>query len=636
LKNVIIGTAGHVDHGKTEIVKALTGKDTDRLSEEKSRGISIVLGFAPIDLGPGIRAGVIDVPGHEKFIKNMVSGAVGVDLVIFVIAADEGVMPQTREHFEVLRMLGVDTGVIVITKIDLADPELVPIVESEVKDLLKGTPLENSPFVRTSTVSGEGLDELKRILADQCKQLKKNKMDRFFRIPVDRVFSRTGIGTIITGTTWSGKTSPGDELVLEPLGRKVRVREIQTFDTSLKETSSGMRIALALHGAKKNEISIGDQLLTPGKLKLTRMLNAAVEVSTMPGSAIRNRQRLRFHCAAGEILCRVVLLGNEKLDKGIAGFIQLRLEKPTVAMAGDKFVLRTYSPMRVVGGGRILDPLPEKTKGSNEKVIEELKILKDGNGKEIVQMLIDRAGQKGFLPDSIEKFGFNTEDIIKLVGKLEENGDIWRVGRVLVSSANAGKKENELKNVLEQFSNKNNLMWGMDKEELRAKLGLEGTPLFDSLMEKGEKEGWLFFKEGLVRSGSAHRALSKEEEHILLKIEKRILENRFEFSPLQIFIEEYDKKRLEGYLHILRERESVVRIKQTEYIHAEYMNKILKSVRDFLATGSEMTIGKFKKMFDISRKFAVPILEYLDSERYTKRVGNARVAGPRLAETDEK
>ncbi|MCD6380549.1 selenocysteine-specific translation elongation factor [bacterium] len=634
MKNVIIGTAGHVDHGKTEIVKALTGKDTDRLSEEKSRGISIVLGFAPIDLGVGIRAGIIDVPGHEKFIKNMVSGVVGVDLVIFVIAADEGVMPQTREHFEIVRMLGVNAGIIVITKMDLADSELARIVESEAKDLLKNTPLENSPFVHTSTVSGEGLDELKRILADKCKQITEKKDNGFFRIPVDRVFSKTGIGTIVTGTTWSGKTYPGDELVLEPLGRKVRVREIQTFDTSLEETSIGMRIALALHGVKQNDVSIGDQLLTPGKLKVTSMLNTSVEVSMIPGSAIKNRQRLRFHHAAREIMCRAVLLDNNKLDKGLAGFIQLRLEKPTVAMAGDRFVLRTYSPMRVVGGGIILDPLPAKVRGSNEKVIKELNVLKEGSEKEIVKMLIDRAGEKGILLNSIERFGFTAEGVVRLVGKLERSGDIRRIGRVLVSSANAETKENEIMSALEQFGKRNSLMWGMDKEELRVKIGLEGNSLFDFLMKKGETEGRLFFKGGLVRSGSANRALSKEEQNVLRKVEKIILEKGFEFSLLKDLVEEYGQKTLDGYLHILRERKVVVKIKKTGYMHTEYMDKILKGVKDFLAGGSELTIGELKNMFGFSRKFAVPLLEYLDSERYTRRVGNARVAGPRLEERD--
>jgi selenocysteine-specific elongation factor len=453
---------------------------------------------------------------------------------------------------------------------------------------------------------------------------------------VDRVFTKTGIGTIITGTTWSGKTCPGDELVLEPIGRKVRVREIQTFDTPLEETNSGMRIAVVLHGVKKNDVSIGAQLLTPGKLKVTSMLNTSVEVSVMPGSVIKNRQRLRFHHAAGEIMCRAVLLGNKQLDKGLAGFIQLRLEKPTVAMAGDRFVLRTYSPMRVVGGGRILDPLPVKAKGSNEMVIKELNVLKEGSENEIVKMLIDRAGGKGILSNSLERFGFTAEGVVRIIEKLEKAGEIWKIGRILVSSTSAAKKENEIKSALEQFGKRNSLIWGMDKEELRVKIGLEENPLFDSLMKKGEIEGRLFFKGGLVRSGSADRALSKEEQNTLRKIEKIILENRFEFSSLESLVEEYSQKILDGYLHILREREVVVKIKKTGYIHAEYMDKILKGVKDFLAGGSELTIGEFKNLFGFSRKFAVPVLEYLDSERYTRRVGNARVAGPRLKERDKK
>ncbi len=635
MKNIIIGTAGHVDHGKTEIVRALTGRETDRLREEKSRGISIVLGFAPIDLGEGIRAGIIDVPGHEKFIKNMVSGAVGVDLVIFVIAADEGVMLQTKEHFEVLRMLGVENGIVVITKVDLADPELIGIVESEASDLIKNTPLENSPIIRASIVSGEGLDELKQALIDKTRGIKKKRRGAFFRMPVDRSFSKAGIGTIVTGSAWSGRAALGDELVVEPPGKKVRVREVQSFDNSLEESSSGMRVALALHGVKSNEISIGNQILTPGKLKVSSMVNASVEVGMIRASKIKNRQRLRFHHAAGEIMCRAVLLDREELGKGAEGFVQLRLEKPTAAMRGDRFVLRTYSPMRVVGGGMILDPLPAKTKGFSGDLIEELKILRAGSNKEIVEMLINREGKSGILPESIEKFGIGPREIEAITEELEGKGNIYRIGPLLISSRDVMEKENELKTVLESFMKVNNLIWGMDKEGLRARLRLDGNQLFDFILEKGRNEGWLFSREGLLRYGSAERALASDEENSLLKLEELILAGGFEFPSENELAGEYKRELLTGYLHILRERKSVVRIKEAGYIHSEYISKITGILRDYFADENELDIGKFKKMLGVSRKFAVPILEHLDGIGYTKRVGNRRIAGPELAGAEE-
>ena len=363
MSNLIIGTAGHVDHGKTEIVRALTGKDTDRLAEEKQRGISIVLGFAPLDLGDGLTAGLVDVPGHERFVKNMVSGAVGVDLALMVIAADEGVMPQTREHFEVLRLLGVTKGVIAVSKIDLVDDEMADLVESEVRDLVKGTGLEKSPVVRTSALTGEGIDELRLALRGQAETVQEKGRIDIFRMPVDRAFTRSGIGTIVTGSIWSGEVRKGDVLLLEPGGGKVRVREVQSFDMELESAGSGQRAAIALHGVRVDEIGIGDQLVTPDELARTSMIDATVEMSGLEGSRLKNRQRIRLHHAAGEILARAVLLDSEEMDAGSSGLIQFRLEKKTVARLGDRFVLRSYSPMRVIGGGKVLDP-PTRQSGS--------------------------------------------------------------------------------------------------------------------------------------------------------------------------------------------------------------------------------------------------------------------------------
>jgi selenocysteine-specific elongation factor len=263
LRNLIIGTAGHVDHGKTEIVKALTGRDTDRLKEEKKRGISIVLGFAPLDLGDGIVAGIVDVPGHERFVKTMVSGAVGIDLALLVVAADEGVMPQTDEHFEVLRFLGIRGGVIAITKTDLADGEIIGVVEEEIRNLVKGSAFEGAPIIRTSAVTGEGLGDLTKALKAQALALSERESSDFFRMPVDRVWTKSGIGTIVTGTAWSGEVRKGDELVIEPGGRSVRVREVQSFDRALETASAGMRTALALHGVRVSEVAIGNQVLPP-------------------------------------------------------------------------------------------------------------------------------------------------------------------------------------------------------------------------------------------------------------------------------------------------------------------------------------------------------------------------------------
>jgi len=637
LKNVIIGTAGHVDHGKTEIVKALTGRDTDRLSEEKSRGISIVLGFAPLDIGEGFRVGIVDVPGHEKFVKNMVSGAVGVDLFILVIAADEGVMPQTLEHFEVLRLLGVSSGVVAVSKTDLVQSDLAEVVESEVRDLLDGTSLEGAPVVRVSSVTGEGMERLKRILAELCRKASLKKESGIFRIPVDRVFSKAGIGTIITGTTWSGKVAVSDELVLEPSGRRLRVREIQSFDRSLQESESGMRIALALHGVKKGDISIGDQLLTPDRLVKTGMLDVFVEVSSLPGSAISSRQRLRFHHAAGEIMCRAVPIGREKLERGRSGYLQLRLEKPTVAMAGDMFVLRAYSPMRVIGGGRVLDPAPAKMKKRDKGREEQLRILNEAGPERRLESLVERSGCKGMLPLELVKYGFGEAYLDEVTGRLVDEGRLIRAGKVLVGAGIASAKEKQMLELLNRFISNNRLIWGMEREELRARLGLENSPLFDYIIDKGNRDGTLFLKKGSVRSGSEERELSHDERSSLEKVEKMIRDSGFEFSEEEKIARKLgDVRKTSRYLHILQERGAVTRIKEGCYLHSESMNRILSGVESALNREGELTIGRFKEDFGFSRKFAVPVLEYLDSRGYTRREGNVRLPGPQLEEGEKK
>ncbi len=637
MKNVIIGTAGHVDHGKTEIVKALTGRDTDRLSEEKSRGISIVLGFAPLDIGEGVRVGIVDVPGHEKFVKNMVSGAVGVDLFILVVAADEGVMPQTTEHFEVLRLLGVKSGVVVVSKADLVQPDLAEVVESEVKDLLAGTSLEQVPVVRASSVTGAGMGRLKEVLADLCRSASLRKDSGIFRIPVDRIFSKAGIGTIITGTTWSGKVAVGDEVVLEPEGRRLRVREIQSFESSLEESESGMRIALALHGAKKGDISIGDQLLTPGRLDKTGMLDVFVEVSLLPGSAISPRQRLRFHHAAGEIMCRAVPVGSQKLERGQSGYLQLRLEKPTVAMAGDKFVLRAYSPMRVVAGGRVLDPAPAKLRKREEGREEQLRILNEAGEERRLESLVERSGCKGMTPLELVKYGFRESSLDEVIGRLVNQGRLIRVNKVLVSAGIISTKEEEMLHLLDRFGDEKSLIWGMEREELRARLGLKQGPVFDYLVDRGSRDGTIFLKKGLVRSGSEERELSAEDIVSLERVEKLLKDSGFEFSAEEEIAREVgDAEKTSRYLHILQERGAVTRIKEGRYLHSESMNEILSGVASALNQAGELTIGRFKKDFGFSRKFAVPVLEYLDSRGYTRREGNIRVAGPKLEGWEKK
>ena len=631
MANCIIGTAGHVDHGKTEIVKALTGRDTDRLVEEKRRGISIVLGFAPLDLGDGVMAGVVDVPGHERFVKNMVSGATGVDLALLVVAADEGIMPQTAEHLEVLRLLGVDRGVVAITKIDLVDDEMIELVESELRDLLDSTPLERAPFVRTSVVTGEGIEKLRGVLRDEIGEMREREAGDFFRMPVDRIFTRSGIGTIVTGTTWSGEVHKGTELIVEPPGKAVRVREVQQFDTVLDRATAGVRAALALHGVRVGDVSIGDQVLTPGVLVQSSMMNVSVEVSLLPGSRLINRQRVRFHHAAGEIMARVILLDREKLGEGDRSYVQLRLEKRTVARRGDRFVLRSYSPMRVIAGGRILDPAAVKAKRFRDGLLADLRSLDSGSPRDVVVALASRT-TAGISTRELRRFGISGAQSEALCAELGAERRLFTVGERVIGAGVVASIEQSLIATVEQFATRDRLRWGIDREELREKLGLGGDPLFDFLLEKGRKEGRLFFKGGQVRTGGGERELSGTDREILSHLESKIRKAGFAFLNLSELRDTVsDGKRLQMYLRILEEDRTIVKVSPEGYLHGDMHSELLRMVGDRLEGGGTITVGDFKEMCGLSRKYAVPLLEYLDGEGFTARTGDVRTAGPRPA-----
>jgi selenocysteine-specific elongation factor len=632
VRHLIIGTAGHVDHGKTEIVKALTGRDTDRLKEEKERGISIVLGFAPLDLGDGVTAGIVDVPGHERFVKTMVSGAVGIDLALLVVAADEGVMPQTEEHFEVLRFLGIKGGVIAITKTDLADRDIVSVVEEEIRNLVKNTAFESAPIVRTSAVTGEGLAELADALKAQALAIAERVSSDFFRMPVDRVWTKSGIGTIVTGTSWSGEVHKGDELVLEPDGKVVRVREVQSFDRAVESASAGMRTALALHGVRVNEVTIGNQVLTPGILAPSSMCDATIEVSRLAGAGIKNRQRVRFHHAASEIIGRIVLLEGDAMRQGTRGYAQLRLEKPIVARTGDRFIVRSYSPQRVIGGGTILDPNPVKLRRhAAHRALAFLRELDGGSPSEIVAALASQAGIAGFSVAGLARYGLRKRDAQEARGSLEREKRIVVVEDRLFDARVVREKESELLSMIARMSGPDSLLWGIDREELKERSGLRDGPLFDFLMEAGRRRGTLFFKGGRVRAGSGERELPEKDRKALEALEARIREGGFAFAGKADLVGIMpDEKRLLSYLRILGEQGSIVRISSDGYLSVERYRRILDTIRERLLPEGSVSIGDFKGLFGVSRKFAVPILEHLDREGFTRREGDVRKAGPKL------
>lgn len=630
---LIIGTAGHVDHGKTQIVKALTGRDTDRLREEKERGISIVLGFAPIDLGEGMRAGIVDVPGHERFVKTMVSGAVGMDLALLVVAADEGIMPQTEEHFEVLRLLGVKGLVVALTKIDLVeDEELIELVENEIGELLAGTPFESSPVVRTSSITGQGLDELRRYLREKALELRRKESEDFFRMPVDRSWTRSGIGTIVTGTAWSGEVRRGDELVLEPLSLRVRVREVQSFDRSLEKSSAGMRTALALHGVRVEQAPVGSQILSPGFLSPSNMIDARMEISRLAAEAVETRERIRFHHAAKEILGRVVIIGSEFIEPGSFGYVQFRLEEPAVARRGDGFIVRSYSPQRVIAGGKVLDPVPMKFKLHDAQARKAFLESLDGTSAEdVVLALAARAKERGFPKEALPRYGLRQVEAADSILKMEKDGKIVFLGGRIFDSSIVSSFERFLRELLSRLSSENPLEWGVEREELKYRSGLTEGPLFDALVERGLREGVFFAKGSRIKAGGAQLELSKEDLSALEKLSSRIASGGYEFvtrSDLKNIVA--DEKQLVSYLRILVENGTIVRIADSSYLSADSWRKMVDAVRCKLQESGSITVADAKELFGFSRKFAVPILEFFDREGLTVREGDSRKAGPKL------
>ncbi len=633
MKHVIIGTAGHVDHGKTEIVKALTGRNTDRLEEERRRGISIVLGFAPIDLGDGVEADIVDVPGHERFVKNMVSGAVGVDLALLVVAADEGVMPQTVEHFEVLRLLGVGDAVVAVTKTDLVDAETAGVVESEVRDMLKGSAMEDAPFVRTSAVTGEGIEKLRELLRAGTLKAKQGRGGDFFRLPVDRVFTRSGIGTVVTGTAWAGRVRSGDELVIWPGGKKVRVRDVHNFDRALSEGQAGMRTALALHGVKIEEIATGSQLLSPGAGEETSMINAVVEVSGIKGSRLVNRQRVRLHHAAAEILARAILLGRDEIGEGEKGFVQLRLESPAVAFGQDGFILRTYSPMRVLAGGRVLDPLAPKARRFRPELVAELEELSSRDPAKIIAALIAREKLDGISLKRARAYGIPEKTAAAEAAALEAAGAARWIGERLFSAAVLEESEKRMYSVLERFAAANPLIWGIDREQLRLEAEMGGGPAFDYLLSKGRDANRLFFRSGKVRAGSGQLELSQRDVEMIGALEKRIRDAGMQFAGYQDLIRLPGSEKLAvKYLHILQSEGRIKKIGGEGYMDSGVFDEMKKRLARILSSSGSMSVGEFKDEFGLSRKYAVPLLEHLDSEGITVRKGDSRVAGPALQE----
>jgi selenocysteine-specific elongation factor len=630
MRRLVLGTAGHIDHGKTALIRSLTGIDTDRLEEEKARGISIDLGFAHMEVG-GSGIGIVDVPGHEKFVKNMLAGIGGIDMVLFVVASDEGIMPQTREHFDIVRLLGIERGVFALTKTDLVEPDMVELVREEVAGLVEGTPLESAAVIPTSTRSGEGVEDVRKALAELAGRIAERRIGEAVRMPVDRVFSMTGRGTVVTGTLWSGSVEREDRLVLMPGNKPVRVRSVEVHGREVDRAMAGQRTALGLHGVERKELGRGWTLVSPGDFESTMMLDAVLDVLESARRPVKTRRRIRFHLGASEVMGRVHVLGAGEILPGRRGFVQVRLETPVTAGFGDRFVVRSYSPMRTIGGGRVLDPLPPKHRRREGELGPWFAVLAGGDLKQAMAAHIRRAPQ-GLRLDSLRtRLNCGATTLEAAAAGLAESGLIVETSPGLYLHREALETmAGEITRLLETYQKTNRLTWGMPKEELRERLGSVESGFLNWILERLQKDGRVFSRKGMVRAGSGEVDLSPREKEAARRIVDLLAAEPFK-PPSERDLEaavDLPASAVRKVLRLLLEDGEVVRLEPGLVMHDSAVDTAKDKIRAYLAEHGEATASDLKGVLGTTRKYAVPLLELLDRMGVTRRRGNSRVLGP--------
>ena len=633
MKHVIIGTAGHIDHGKTTLIRALTGRETDTLEEEKKRGISINLGFTYFDLPSGKRAGIIDVPGHEKFIKNMLAGVSTVDVVLLVIAADEGVMPQTKEHLEILSLLNVKKGIVVLTKKDMVDEEWLEMITEDVKEKLKGTFLENAPLVQVSAKNKDGIKALIDEIEKATDEVESKDREGHFRLPVDRVFTISGFGTVVTGTIISGRVSVGDTIEVYPETIQGKVRNIQVHEEDKPFAEAGQRSAINLSNIKKEDIKRGDIIATPNIMEPSYIIDCSFKYLSSQSKNLENRQRVRVYHGTKEIIGRVILLSDEELKPGDESYIQLRLEDTITAQRGDRIVIRNYSPMETIGGGVIIEPVGKKVKRFDEEYIKELKIKEKGSAEDIIEKVLE--GISGSFPDS--------KEILKSLGrkeeKLEEYLDVLLKDRKIIKLVSLDKpvyihskffmnKGDEIVKLLEGYHKANPLKVGMSKEEIKSKVfgpKLKGKN-YDEILKILEEKGEIKIKGSFIAKNDFEVNFTKEQERIKNKILKTYEEGKYQTPKYEDIIkDEKDKGAFKMVYQYLLDGEDIIKTVDDCFFSKNNYLKAKELVIEYINKNGSITAGEARDLFNTSRKYAVAILESFDNIKLTKRVEDKRI-----------
>jgi len=632
MKHLILGTAGHIDHGKTSLVKALTGIDTDRLKEEKARGITIELGFASLSLPGGISFGIVDVPGHEKFVRAMVSGVGGMDLVMLVIAADEGIMPQTREHLDILRLLGVKSGLVALTKRDMVDPDWLALVTEEVRDFVAGSFLEEAPIVAVSSRTGEGLGDLRQELARLAENAAEKKREGLFRLPVDRVFTVSGFGTVVTGTLLAGEIRVGDELEILPSGREGKVRGIQAHASKTEKGQAGQRLAINLQGIDLDQVQRGDVVVPRDAFRATRAVDVRLDYLSSAPRDLKHRATLRLHSATYEVPAQVILLDRNVLKPGESAYVQLRLKEPALLLSGDSYILRVSSPATTVGGGTVLDPFPPRRRRRSSEALQLLDALASGEHQQTIALIIRQSLLSGITFEEIQlRTGLPRKTVETILTTLLSSGEVLqmtREPRIFLSREALNTLKKGLLDELATFLAANPLKEGMGKEELKTRLPKRSdqrfyTPLLSAL----ERDGAVVPDRDIVKPAGQTTHTSAPADGLGSKISVFLQEKGIEPPTIKEIMERFrcDEKSVRDNLALLTRNGAAMRISSDLFYGSSALNGLRDKLLAHLREKGEITPPEYRELTGLSRKFLIPLLEHFDSEKVTIRVGDKRV-----------
>lgn len=625
MKNVILGTAGHIDHGKTTLIKALTGRETDNLKEEKQRGISINLGFTYFDLPSKKRVGIVDVPGHEKFIKNMLAGACGIDIVLLVIAADEGVMPQTIEHLDILNYLDVKKGIIVLTKCDLVDEEFIELVKDDVREKTKGLFIEGAPIVEVDSVSRRGLDELVQKIDEISEDIEEKKTDAPSRMSIDRVFSLKGFGTIVTGTLIEGKISVDDEMTIYPSEKKVKVRNLQVHGCDVKTAYAGQRTAINLSNIKVSEIQRGDVIAQTGSVEEYMMIDVNISLVEHCKKSLKHWDRIRIFHGTKQILCRIVPLNEDEIQYGESGYAQLRLEEKIVAKKGDRFIIRSYSPMDTIGGGVIIDTAPKKHKIYDESVIEALKIKEKGELKDILEEYLKlNLSNYITLKELVSYTGEKEEYVKEGLNALIDENKVFCVNKYYLHISHYQKLKERVIDILTKYHKQYRLRNGILKEELRSKVdnSLKVKDM-DVILNKMVEEKDIKVQDNLVSNYDFEVKFNQKQLSIKKEIEDKSRKNGL--NSLMTKDDICNKNKFyEEVLEALT-GETIQKLDDAYYIDKKVYENVKKDLLEYLNKNKEITVAQFRDITKSNRKISIVMLEHFDRNRITKRVEDKRI-----------